>query len=234
MVNMLIALSNTRCCLYTPGDLCNCYWMNADLHVAAENSQSLRSVSLRPHYCNETEDEQRAQAAGVQTSPTKVNFSQDESPGKPSPRGKSSNCWSVRTDSPSVIRTNCQKQLPRVSLPQVTKSQVPKGQLDQKHNTPGGGWYAPEVDNTAVVGRVISRLEVVQHALGLCQHKVPLLPLEGLPQGHTLPAAVLPYSLLQIPSLEFSYKVCTMCQVAGAWHLQCPCTLCTEATGLLF
>lgn len=78
----------------------------------------------------------------------------------------------------------------------------------------------PEVDDATVVGRVISRLEVVQHALGLCQHKVPLLPLEGLPQGHALPAAVLPYSLLQVPSLQLSYKACSVCEAAGTWQLQ--------------
>lgn len=65
----------------------------------------------------------------------------------------------------------------------------------------------PEVDDAPVVGWVISRLEVVQHALRLCQHKVPFLPLEGLPKGHALPAAVLPHSLLQISSLQLSYKV---------------------------
>ena len=71
-------------------------------------------------------------------------------------------------------------------------------------------WHLPEVDDAPVVGRVISRLEVVQHALGLCQHKVPLLPLEGLSQRDILPTAVLPYSLLQIPSLQLPYKAHTI------------------------
>ena len=39
----------------------------------------------------------------------------------------------------------------------------------------------PEVDDASVVGRVICGLEVVQHALGLRQHEVALLPFEGLP-----------------------------------------------------
>ncbi len=67
------------------------------------------------------------------------------------------------------------------------------GQTTVEGSQAGG---VPEVDNSPVVGWVISRLEVVQHAFGLCQHKVPLLPLERLPQGDALPATVLAHPLL--------------------------------------
>ena len=52
------------------------------------------------------------------------------------------------------------------------------------------------VDEALVVGRVVGALEVVQHALGLREHKVALLPAPGLWQA--LPPAVLANALLQI------------------------------------
>lgn len=90
----------------------------------------------------------------------------------------------------------------------------------------------PEVDDASVVGWVICGLEVVQHALGLCQHKVPLLPLEGLSQGHTLPAAVLAYSLLQVTSLQFPYRCThTICPVASDLPFAISCAKVVYSTG---
>ena len=61
--------------------------------------------------------------------------------------------------------------------------------------------HAPRVGTAGrahlVVGRVVRALEVVQHALGLGQHEVALLPLPGLRQA--LPPAVLADPLLQVP-----------------------------------
>ena len=61
--------------------------------------------------------------------------------------------------------------------------------------------HAPRVGTAGrahlVVGRVVGALEVVQHALGLGQHEVALLPLPGLRQA--LPPAVLADPLLQVP-----------------------------------
>ena len=59
------------------------------------------------------------------------------------------------------------------------------------------GLAVAHVDEALVVGRVVGRLEVVQLALGLRQHKVALLPLPGLRQA--LASALLPDALFQRP-----------------------------------
>ena len=56
---------------------------------------------------------------------------------------------------------------------------------------------ALDVNYATVIGWVISRLEVVQHALGVGKHKPALLPLPALWQ--VLPPAVLTNALLQVP-----------------------------------
>lgn len=56
---------------------------------------------------------------------------------------------------------------------------------------------ALDVNYATVIGWVISRLEVVQHALCVGEHKPALLPLPALWQ--ILPPAVLTDALLQVP-----------------------------------
>ena len=63
---------------------------------------------------------------------------------------------------------------------------------------------SPQVDDSSVVGRVVSRFEVVQHALGLSQHKVALLPLESVSKGNILSPTVLSYSLFQVTCLQLA------------------------------